>query len=982
MPVYRLLLLIMTISIFFSCLTTGKKNNYENLTQKVLGYNLFTIYKNYTYLGYVPDRDDPELLRNRLWVGKVKVNKPTGKYTISYTKEILADSNTSIHDYLDTKIAFEKFQKVNLIIEDPEEYILEKPYLLYSERDQKESQQRQYIGAVLKARKLRLEFETVQGKKVSSFSEIKQVGIELSSKVKSDENEKNLYISEEVYIGYKLVQPPKQIEFPPTEKSKNIRVLVAPFQLNSENGKDELFSTLLWEASTVAIKNIDHVITVDRDQGIVYKTGDLVRKKEYNQMNYVDLASITNADYVLTGKFTRLGNDALITAIYRNRDGEEIPTKAIDLTLKDLDKTDISDLYANWISKVVSSFNSTLKMEIESPTQNREAYQLYVKGIEMMALMDESSLKESIFYFEKAGILDSKFPHAFAGVCEASSKLVHEKFSYISHLSLRDFEIKTELMEKASKNCIKSLKLNHKLSVTYRALSYYHFTKSQNESQKVDRKKSLDYAKKALVLDSKDSLSAWLIYFIKATENKRILFEKDNEDLKFALNLNPDLMEANRILGQIYSKQGSNGEALAIEYYKKAIQKSPKYITNYLDVADIYRQQKNFDQSLKHIQLAEKINPSDYRVYTSYIRHFIQKKDFSNAEKYILKVFVEHEKKFIEINSVVEDYYSKNRQKYQQGVDLYLDILSKDNANAEFYNYFIGNLYYIHLDFFNAIPFYQKSIEIGSKNPNSDLSLKYNGIGNCYFQMRDLNKSLQFYQKALDSNKERYPSEHRNIAISYQNIANIYYMQRSYNEAENFYLKALDINEKRLGIDDPLVASNLYNLGNIYSIKREFEKAEKYFNQSLEIRLKNYDENHIDVGYSYWGLGWMYDSKNDMNKAIELYLQSMRIFLNSGRENSNEMSELHLSLSYTYKKRNELDNSLKHVLQSLEISLKLNGFNHQSVVHRTEFLFKSIQNQNQIQVAIQYFEKLKRENPKFAGWCDTRIDELKKIALQ
>jgi tetratricopeptide (TPR) repeat protein len=107
---------------------------------------------------------------------------------------------------------------------------------------------------------------------------------------------------------------------------------------------------------------------------------------------------------------------------------------------------------------------------------------------------------------------------------------------------------------------------------------------------------------------------------------KNANYEEAIEHFKNAVSLDPSLLNARIYLATAYSQQYVPGAetpdnqryaAQAIEEYKKVLDTAPSNVIAIKGIANLYRQEKQFDQAKQYYNRALQINPKDPEAYYS-----------------------------------------------------------------------------------------------------------------------------------------------------------------------------------------------------------------------------------------------------------------------------------------------------------------------------------------------------------------------------
>ncbi|HPZ10700.1 MAG TPA: tetratricopeptide repeat protein, partial [Candidatus Eremiobacteraeota bacterium] len=129
----------------------------------------------------------------------------------------------------------------------------------------------------------------------------------------------------------------------------------------------------------------------------------------------------------------------------------------------------------------------------------------------------------------------------------------------------------------------------------------------------------------------------------------------------------------------------------------------------------------------------------------------------------------------------------------------------------------IGQIYLEKGEFENAIPYYDKALEINPKYTEA-----YSRLGYIKYKLGDLSSALQYFGYVIEIDS--------NFGEAYIGLAHVYQAQKDFYSAIRNYEKSLDIDK------DCIEA--YHNLGLIYIYKGEFKKALNYLREAIKLNLK------------------------------------------------------------------------------------------------------------------------------------------------
>ncbi len=189
-------------------------------------------------------------------------------------------------------------------------------------------------------------------------------------------------------------------------------VAVLPFANMSGDPDNEYFSDGITDDIITALTHVKGLRVAARTSSFAYKG-----KNE-------DLATIRKTlgvSSVLQGSVRRAGNRVRVTVQLMNtRDGFQLWGERFDRDLDDI--FEIQDQIARGIVdqlRLTLGLNHATEQLVARPTEDFEAYQLYLRGSEASYLRSPSSLRRAIEYFRQALKRDPNYARAYTGLAEA-----------------------------------------------------------------------------------------------------------------------------------------------------------------------------------------------------------------------------------------------------------------------------------------------------------------------------------------------------------------------------------------------------------------------------------------------------------------------------------------------------------------------------------------------------------------------------------
>jgi len=296
----------------------------------------------------------------------------------------------------------------------------------------------------------------------------------------------------------------KENDNPPiSEQMLSNSIAVLPFENMSADSSQEYFSDGLTDALITELAQVPGLTVISMNSVLQLKG---------KPINPVEIGNQFNVRYILQTRMQHSGNTLRITPnLIETRNGEVVWAYKFDSEIKDLFaiQDDISRNIMDSLRIAIDNENPILGYQ---PTENLEAYEYYLRGYYLFrkaGFGNRPMIDSAISLFEKAVSLDPKFATAYAAICKA----------YTALFFIFDPDPKFE--SKAYVAIEKALSLDPKLADAYAAKGNLSWTLSNG-------------------------------------------FPHENaiKELKHAITLNPNLVEAHESLGAVYFHIGLLDKAL------------------------------------------------------------------------------------------------------------------------------------------------------------------------------------------------------------------------------------------------------------------------------------------------------------------------------------------------------------------------------------------------------------------------------------
>jgi TolB-like protein/class 3 adenylate cyclase/Flp pilus assembly protein TadD len=271
-----------------------------------------------------------------------------------------------------------------------------------------------------------IEDEAIYGDGVNMASRIESLAVAgsvfISEKVFDEiKNQPNLTARELGYFELKNIVKPVRLFAIDTQglvvptraalkgktKEPTNRLAVLPFVNMSADPENEYFSDGITEELLNALTKVDGLQVTSRTSAFAFKG---------KQTDIREIGIQLNVDRILEGSVRKAGNRVRISAQLINAaDGYHIWSETYDRNLTDIFvvQDEISSIIANKLREKLTVKEQEEAL-IRAPTQNLEAYTLFLKGLHFHNKITPGDAKKAITCFEEAIALEPKYAQAYA----------------------------------------------------------------------------------------------------------------------------------------------------------------------------------------------------------------------------------------------------------------------------------------------------------------------------------------------------------------------------------------------------------------------------------------------------------------------------------------------------------------------------------------------------------------------------------------
>jgi TolB-like protein/Flp pilus assembly protein TadD len=345
-----------------------------------------------------------------------------------------------------------------------------------------------------------------------------------------------------------------------TEQIWQYKIVVLPFE-NLGPPNDQYFADGVTEEITSRLASVRDLGVISRQTAVQYdRTGKTARQIGSDlEVDYVlegtvrwDRSAEGKSKILVTPQLIRASDDTHVWSDRYSRIIDDIFAVQSDIAEQVIRQIDIA---------LLKSFQSSRQTK---PTENLEAYDLYLRGLENLRPAPlEPEFKDAINMFEQAVALDPEFVLAYARLSQNHSAMYHYGYD-------RTEERKKKAMEAS----MKALELEPKLAEAHISLGQYYYFCDKDYDKALEEFSSVER-----ILPNDQRALNYVGYILR----RQGRFNESLAELKKALQLNP---VSTGLLNNIaYSHLNLRNYKEADNYYRRSISLAPDQQMAYEELA-------------------------------------------------------------------------------------------------------------------------------------------------------------------------------------------------------------------------------------------------------------------------------------------------------------------------------------------------------------------------------------------------------------
>ncbi len=351
------------------------------------------------------------------------------------------------------------------------------------------------------------------------------------------------------------------------EKPTALRsIAVLPFKQLTD-GRDEQMELGMADALITTLSNV---------REITVRPTSAIRKYWSSAQDPVAAGRELRVDAVLDGSIVRVGDHTRVTVqLVRVRDGRPVWAETLDETSNDIFA--VQDAISE---KTAEALELTLTGEQRQRlrkhfTQNKEAYQLYLKGRYLWARRTAEDLQKAIGYFQQAIARDPQYALAYAGLADSNALL-----------NLYSGTQFTNAFPRARDAAAKALAIDDSLAEAHATLAYvkYNYEWDWSGARK-------EFQRAIELNPNYATAHQWYAEYLFYMER----FDEALVEINRAFELDPSSVIINLELGTPYLYRRQYDKAM--EKYLKALDLDPNSPLSLCSLAICYEQTGMYDQA-------------------------------------------------------------------------------------------------------------------------------------------------------------------------------------------------------------------------------------------------------------------------------------------------------------------------------------------------------------------------------------------------
>jgi TolB-like protein/Flp pilus assembly protein TadD len=378
-----------------------------------------------------------------------------------------------------------------------------------------------------------------------------------------------------------------------TSLEKSIAVL--PFENMSIDDEHSYIGDAMTDEIIMQLKNIKEFRVISRTSTLKYKD---------SKNTIPTIGQELNVNYLVEGSVQRQDDKVRIRVqVLRVKNEGHIWGETYDKEWKDIFsiQSDVAQQIARELKAILSP--EEIQKIDKRPTQNLDAYDMYLQGRYFWNKRTEEGIKVAIEFFRDAIVKDTNYALAYAGLADGYSMLA--RYGYIS-----SNEGVQDNFQKAKDAAIMALKIDNTLAEAYTSLAYVKLYFDW------DWKGALEDFERAIQLNpGYETAHHWLsIWYICHRQ-----YDQAIAAVRRAQELDPLSPIINRdVVRRLYQARKYD---MALEESQEVLNKTPDFFLTHQTLGLIYLQKGMFSEAVSKMQKAVRFSDANptMKAYLGYV---------------------------------------------------------------------------------------------------------------------------------------------------------------------------------------------------------------------------------------------------------------------------------------------------------------------------------------------------------------------------
>jgi serine/threonine protein kinase len=360
------------------------------------------------------------------------------------------------------------------------------------------------------------------------------------------------------------------------------RIAVLPFEDLSPQKDQEYFCDGLAEELINALTHIKGLDVVARYSAFSFKDKDA---------DIREICNILNTETVLGGSVRKSGNRLRITSYLVNSEGSQLWSEKYEREMKEV-FTIQDEISLAIVNKLKVNLLGDEQVAIQKrPTENMEAYDLYLKAIYYKNKVHPDDLRKGLEYLQKATEMDPNFALAYVEIGN-----IHESYAALGLLSPNEVYPKVKAALKKAMEIDDSLGEAHTLAANISTWYDWDWAAAEKGYQRaISLNPGLEFAH-----------TNYAMYLF--TQGR---FEEALSEIKVAQELNPLNPNSYAWASQIYRCAGRHDEAM--EQIQKAMEIGPNSPMVLFQASWLYLDKGMYQEVIEALQKSYKLSGGTFQ---------------------------------------------------------------------------------------------------------------------------------------------------------------------------------------------------------------------------------------------------------------------------------------------------------------------------------------------------------------------------------